>query len=1362
MQIHQINSEKSKILVLPTALVNLYVDGKHIGAFRALCDTGSHVNLVSHRIARYFYERAEQVNAIVNGISNESIRVQRKITLEVRPWFDSNQPISFSGEFLILPKSCDWEPVLPHQDISYKEMNYQLRPILADPMFWKAEPVQMILGIEFWAQFMYERTHLLSERLLCHETKFGNLILGQTDIDCEKGVNEAVCVAQGVDTEELHEFFKRFWTFEDLSLCTKKDAECELAEKIFQDEHSRDEDGRFIVAIPLKPNINNLGSSRAIALRRFFMLEQRFNREPEFKKKYIEFMRDYEDKGHMELVDGKPDQDKGILIYHIPHHGIFTSEKFRVVYDGSCKTDQGISLNEAQLVGEKIQRDLHETVMRFRRHKVAMSADIKQMFRQLKVIQEQWNLQRIFWRENSNEPLQEYRLKVVTYGLASSPHCAVRALTEIANIIETESPELAKIIKNDFYMDDLLTGADNIEQAIELSKELTKVLDKFGFPLCKWKSNKGEVIAALKSENESSVVINEQEKTSVLGLKWLLNSDQFTYEVKCDEIAGKLTKRKILSKIGQLYDPNGFISPVIVRAKLLMQKLWQSKLDWDESVGKELRNEWVSIWENIKCLEKIRIPRWISAISLEKIQLHGFCDASIKAYGAAIYVRLIHEDGTIRTNLLVSKSRVAPLKKVTIPRLELAAAELLSNLYAVVSRAMEWQSVSYYLWSDSTIALQWLNKNPMELKLFVANRVKKICETTKKGRWFHIRTADNPADLVSRGIAANDIVNNNLWWHGPQWLAQPEKNWPKPLDWKSIKPSADVDLELKVYTMSVLKGDLCISRDGSKERIKLLDYSNNLRKIVQIVSYIVRFVSNCKNKSRTMGSRINTRSKTQDRISFPTREEQSRALTCLLRVEQRKQYSKEYKYLLERTNEPETKKDLPESSKLISLRPFLDKDRLIRVGGRISSAECPYDMKHPIIVPPGSRICELILIDAHMFTLHGAVQVMMRYIRNRYWVPKLRNYLRLFIHKCVTCARYNRAFESQLMADLPSARVHQNRPFAASGVDYAGPFSIAEKYGRKTIHRKGWIAIFVCMITRAIHIDVVVDASSAAFISCYERFICRRGMCYKLYSDNGTAFVGANKELQSAYKNWQTPEILSYMSRKGTSWIFMKPAAPHQGGIYEAAVKSTKFHLKRVLGAKHYTYEQFMTLLVQIEAILNSRPLYALYDDPKDELVLTPAHFLIGEPIIVPPPINLPKSANYSLQKLRFEQRKCLECFWKSWSNEYLTTLQQRKKWRKEKEHFKIGQIVLVKDDNLPPSKWAMGRVTKLILGKDKLVRAMEIRIGKKIYTRAVQYVVIMPIEHDDDCDSSAIEPLSVNFVGVSKITFENVITKQI
>lgn len=323
-------------------------------------------------------------------------------------------------------------------------------------------------------------------------------------------------------------------------------------------------------------------------------------------------------------------------------------------------------------------------------------------------------------------------------------------------------------------------------------------------------------------------MLSEQEKTSVLGLKWLIQSDESTYEVKNSVETEKLTKRIILSKIGQLYDPNGYISPVVVKAKLLMQKLWQTNLDWDEAVSEELRQDWVAIGSKLKNLESIRIPRWLRTHERAEIQLHGFCDASAKAYGAVIFARITNVNGAISTSLLISKSRVAPIKVVTIPQLELTAAELLSNLYAYVASAMEYGELPYFLWCDSTIALQWMNKPLTDLKLFVANRVNKIRQNTNIERWFHIRTTDNPADLVSRGLFAND-----LWWNGPSWLKQDQPKWPKPLEWKSCRANADMELELKVHSIFVNHAELQITI-GSKDRCDLLKFSNNLRRLTRI------------------------------------------------------------------------------------------------------------------------------------------------------------------------------------------------------------------------------------------------------------------------------------------------------------------------------------------------------------------------------------------------------------------------------------------------------------------------------------------------------------------------------------------------
>lgn len=295
---------------------------------------------------------------------------------------------------MVLPKACNWSPVLPNRDISNVELNWNLKPTLADPNFWQSSRVSVLLGVEFWGRFINTPSHALSENMLCYDTAFGNVILGKLGGKTEHMSKKLIFSTQKIEFEELNKSIQRLWDFSDLDLCTKKDADHELAEKIFQNEHSRNDDGRFIVPIPIKPSVESLGSNRAIALKRFLMLEQRFKRNANFKEKYVDFMREYIESGHMVLVDKRAKPGK--WIYHIPHHGVVTSEKFRVVFDAGCLTDENISLNDAQLVGEKLQRDLPEIVMRFRRFKVAVSADVKQMFRQVKINRKYWDLQRVF------------------------------------------------------------------------------------------------------------------------------------------------------------------------------------------------------------------------------------------------------------------------------------------------------------------------------------------------------------------------------------------------------------------------------------------------------------------------------------------------------------------------------------------------------------------------------------------------------------------------------------------------------------------------------------------------------------------------------------------------------------------------------------------------------------------------------------------------------------------------------------------------------------------------------------------------------------------------------------------------------
>lgn len=527
----------------------------------------------------------------------------------------------------------------------------------------------------------------------------------------------------------------------------------------------------------------------------------------------------------------------------------------------------------------------------------------------------------------------------------------------------------------------------------------------------------------------------------------------------------------------------------------------------------------------------------------------------------------------------------------------------------------------------------------------------------------------------------------------------------------------------------------------------LVYYSNGLPKVTRIMGYVLRFVKNCRTKRRENPFRMATRSHKKQQSNLTTTEllsgdEKRYALQYFIRHEQLIAFAKECNYLKEQIGK-EQATSVNKDSHIVKLNPFLDKDGILRAGSRLSQADLPYDTKFPVIIPSKSRLSYLIAWEAHRATEHGSVQLMIQYIRTRYWIPNLRRELKTYVDKCITCIRFSKKLETQLMSELPSDRVRENRPFLITGVDYAGPFELTERYKSRASKRKCWIAIFVCLVTRAVHLDVVTDASAAAFIACFDRFVARRGHCNKLRSDNGTCFVGAEKEIRAAFAQWHSPPVLEHLNKKRTEWVFMKPSAPHQGGIYEAAVKSCKFHLKRVIGAKTYTYEYLITFLAQVEAVLNSRPLYAMSDDPTDMQVITPGHFLIGESFVLPPPIAAPAIANVSLKRIRAEQQQMLDSFWNSWRKDYLSSLMQRKKWNQVSE-FAIGQLVLLCEDNVAPTHWQIGRIHELIKSRDGLVRSVVVLLPtsnynrttkRKVRVRPVQKLCVLPIEPEPECE---------------------------
>lgn len=531
---------------------------------------------------------------------------------------------------------------------------------------------------------------------------------------------------------------------------------------------------------------------------------------------------------------------------------------------------------------------------------------------------------------------------------------------------------------------------------------------------------------------------------------------------------------------------------------------------------------------------------------------------------------------------------------------------------------MEMRFERVCLWSDSKIVLDWIHANPKRYKIFIASRITKINKLINKECWSHVRSEENAADCASRGVSPSELLSHPLWWHGPKFLVEKSSEPPR------YKPTPE---KIALISSNIAKGE--------DESSFSLPESSSFPKLKRIISYCLRFAFNCKNKNKRAGT--------------ITIDELKVAELAIIRNVQMERFAGEIQSLRK-------KQSIKKTSTLLKLSPFLDDNNVLRVGGRLKNSDLPYEAKHQILLPNKHSVSELIVKNAHLECLHGAPRLTESVLRQKYWLIHGQRYIKPIIHKCVKCFRVNPKTMSQYMAHLPSTRVlAAEKPFINTAVDYTGAFQVKISNGRGFRTNKAYVAIFVCMATRAMHIELVSDLTADAFIAAYRRFIARRGVVRNLYSDNGTNFVGANKilteNLQNIDESYDTA-ICEELTKAGTNWHFSPPGAPHFNGSAEAAVKSVKLHIKKTIADSKLTFEELSTLLTQIEACVNSRPLCPLPSDPNDFGALTPAHFLVGESLIAPPEqSHLEAKASWLTKWQRVQQMA--QYFWKRWQSDY-------------------------------------------------------------------------------------------------------------
>ncbi|GFU51160.1 uncharacterized protein TNCV_966511 [Trichonephila clavipes] len=467
-------------------------------------------------------------------------------------------------------------------------------------------------------------------------------------------------------------------------------SEEQFVEKHFQNTYACNSEGRFVVKLPFYKSNSELGDSKPAAISRLLAMERKFKNNPDFEKKYKEFMNEYESLGHMSLVNSRSHtfKDQNFL----PHHAVIkpfsTTTKLRVDFDASlslslsCKTTNGTSLNSLLGVGPKLQRDIFEILLNFRIPRIVFTADIEKMYRQILVADEDQKYQQILWRNNSNENIRTYKLKTVTYGLASASFLATRCIKQIA-LDDKDNPNLFRVLQEDIYMDDLLSGADTLNNAISICKDIAHVLRTRGFHLRKWNSNSTEFLAQFSEHSSHDARVefykDSNESSKVLGLFWNSSNDTFGFQPSL-ELTPPLTKRRILSESSKIFDLLGLLSPCTVFMKIFYQKLWLTKTDWDSPIPQQLTEDWLKFQKAFNAINYLTVPRWAILTADNTVELHGFADASSLAYAAAIYCRQKH-NSKIKVQLLVSKTKVAPVKQVSIPRLELCGAHLLSKLF---------------------------------------------------------------------------------------------------------------------------------------------------------------------------------------------------------------------------------------------------------------------------------------------------------------------------------------------------------------------------------------------------------------------------------------------------------------------------------------------------------------------------------------------------------------------------------------------------------------------------------------------------------------------------------------------------------
>lgn len=1084
--------------------------------------------------------------------------------------------------------------------------------------------------------------------------------------------------------DDLHDMVKDYFLFDSLGVRVgnnRRFSKDELRALDILDKKSNKLEERWETGLLWRSDDVVLPDNKRYAEARLKTVEKMMDSDPNYAADYTNQIDNMLNKHYAERIVENPSG----RVWFLPHFGVKNPnkpKKLRVVFDAKAET-KGVSLNSELLPGPDLLNSLLGVLFGFRERAVAVCADLREMFLQVKIIAEDQTAQCFLWRGMDREkPPCIYKMTSMTFGATSSPCTATYILRRNADQFASTNSRAVEAIKKRHYVDDYLDSVDTVEEMKQLINDVTVIHKAGGFEIRGWCSNKPEVLPIDGDNKECSLLLQEGDMERILGLIWRPNLDTFGFDLSFKKIDGAVieglrrpTKREILKVVMSIFDPLGMLCPFLIRGKIMLQEVWRSGLKWDEQVHDEIWTKWFLWLKDLKELKLFSVPRCYGFFDLNEVELHVFVDASEEAYSAVAYFRR-----ELEVMFVAGKSRVAPLKSSTVPRLELQAALMGARLGHTITKEHGFQLSRRVFWTDSLTVWRWVQNNPRQNVAFVSNRLAEIDELTKTEEWKWLPGQLNVADGATRYHSKLKCVSSK-WIQGPDFLRcdeipkfQPDSN----KEGVIVPVASNSDFVLNIF----------------EPMEKLIDDRrfSNFRRVVRAMAYVLYFIDKCRRKVRSFTPQFEHRAevvifKQIQAESFADNKDRMRAV--------------------------------------FQLNPEKDEEGLVRSVSRIDAGHnLPLGLRRPIILDGRHHLVRLLIEYKHKKLGHQNDQTLLNELRQHYFIFRLRYVIRSITSRCVIC-RIRRGRNVQpMMAGLPTSRLHAYcRPFTYCGVDLFGPLNVS--IGRRI--EKRWVVLFTCFSVRAVHIELANSLSTDSTILALRRMAARRGLPKQIHSDNGTNFRGADRELQKAIRELLLDDKLKdEITGLGIVWTFNPPEAPHMGGVWERLVRSIKSALNAVLNSRNPKEEVLLTLLIEAENMVNSRPLTHVSLDPNEEEALTPNHFLVGSSNALFRPGQFSDSDLCLRRQWRIAQRLA-DYFWHRWIREYLPTLQARKKWNVDRGNcIKIGDIVLIVDYKAPRNTWPRGRVLSTIPGRDGRIRVVDVETKGGVLRRPVSKIVIL------------------------------------